>query len=340
MKAEQKGETPPDEQLVPDAEAMRPERGLQLSFSFLVAFQMLALLLAILWASRLIGSLPNRDEDGLRTSALTVHPVALDRRGFGPLTLAGAWELGSRDPRFGGFSGLAIGPDGLVALTDHGSFARFGRSAAGMRVTIDELPDGPDSARFRANRDSEALRADSQGRGWWVSFEHANQLWLYGPRFDRALLRIRFGRDRWPANAGIEGLAARSGGGLTLFIEGGTKAYRVQSGRLDPMRIAGNDMRLSEAVALGGGRYLAVQRSLTLLGFRNRLALLQERGGRIGVVRTIPLGVGRLDNVEGMALQARPDGGLRLWLITDDNFQRPFRTLLLALDLPRATRTN
>jgi hypothetical protein len=47
----------------------------------------------------------------------------------------------------------------------------------------------------------------------------------------------------------------------------------------------------------------------------------------------IELPVGRLDNFEGVAAEPLPRGGSRLWLITDDNLQRPMRTLLIALDL-------
>ena len=35
-----------------------------------------------------------------------------------------------------------------------------------------------------------------------------------------------------------------------------------------------------------------------------------------------------------VAVERRTGGGLRLWLMTDDNFQSPFRTLLIALDGP------
>jgi hypothetical protein len=39
------------------------------------------------------------------------------------------------------------------------------------------------------------------------------------------------------------------------------------------------------------------------------------------------------DNFEGIALAPRGDGGLRLWLVADDNFSRRQRTLLYAFDL-------
>ena len=40
-----------------------------------------------------------------------------------------------------------------------------------------------------------------------------------------------------------------------------------------------------------------------------------------------------LDNLEGVAATASPHGGLRLYLVSDDNFSDRQRTLLLAFDL-------
>jgi hypothetical protein len=36
-----------------------------------------------------------------------------------------------------------------------------------------------------------------------------------------------------------------------------------------------------------------------------------------------------------MTAERLPNGDTRLWIITDDNFQQPLRTLLIALDLPK-----
>jgi hypothetical protein len=89
---------------------------------------------------------------------------------------------------------------------------------------------------------------------------------------------------------------------------------------------------LSEAVHLPDGRVLALARNAGPTGFRNVLVPLHS-GDRLG--EPIALGLGPLDNAE--ALAAEPvTGGTRLWLMTDDNFSWPMRTLLVALDLPSA----
>ena len=76
------------------------------------------------------------------------------------------------------------------------------------------------------------------------------------------------------------------------------------------------------------------QGRLGLADFDNALVPLLP-GDRLG--KPIVLGLGPLDNAE--ALAAEPiAGGTRLWLMTDDNFRWPMRTLLVALDLPSAPR--
>ena len=39
------------------------------------------------------------------------------------------------------------------------------------------------------------------------------------------------------------------------------------------------------------------------------------------------------DNYEGVAIGRNPAGRIRIWVVSDDNFSRDQRTLLLALDL-------
>jgi hypothetical protein len=70
------------------------------------------------------------------------------------------------------------------------------------------------------------------------------------------------------------------------------------------------------------------------LGFRNTLVALEKSGSAYRFGRRIALPLGPLDNVEATAVERRAGGAVRLWLMTDDNFQRPLRTLLIALDWP------
>jgi hypothetical protein len=313
------------------AGAMQAERGVQRKFSFGWMAAALALLATVGLFDEWLSRFPDRQELGWRTSSLERHPVALDARAFAPFRLAGAWRLTSSDPRFGGISALAIDQGQLVALSDSGAVIRF--SPFGGPARIGDLPGGPRSKSYKVNRDSEALVAAADGRGWWVAFETRNQLWLYDRTFARAQQRIRLGRRGGRRNYGIEG-AVRDGQALLLLHEAGDKLLRLTPQGTQAMSIAGARAELSDAVGLDDGRWLVVERQLTPLGFRNALVILERHGGGYRYGRRFPLPVGRLDNVEAIALESRTGGGRRLWLMTDDNFQPRLRTLLIALDMP------
>jgi hypothetical protein len=310
---------------------MNPERRVQPKFSFRRAAAALALLAAIGLFDRWLASIPDRQELGWRALRIDRRPVAFEPGAFAPFRLAGAWQLTSDDPRFGAVSALALDDGRFVALSDWGDVISF--APAGGSARIGELPGGPASSRFKVNRDSEALVADPQGRGWWVAFENRDELWLYDRQFNRALQRVRLGDRRWKVNRGIEG-AVRDGESLLLLHESGDSLLRVTGHRARAMRIAGARARLSDAVELGDGQWLVIERQFTPSGFRNALVMLEREGEGYRFGRRFSLPVGRLDNVEAIALQRLAGGRRRLWLMTDDNLDRRLRTLLIALDMP------
>ena len=319
---------------MPDSPLPDAERGVQPLLRKIPLPQLLILAAAIplfhYWAIRL----PDREELGERSVRVEFEKAQLNPESFGELRLVGAWKLTSDDARFGGFSALAVDDGELLALTDFGVLARFPKPEGASAIArVGELPDGPGDRRFKRNRDSEALLRDPAGRGWWVAFENRNELWLYDERFARSLARIAFGRERWPLNKGIEAMA-QAGTDTLAFPEQGRTVVRLRGSSAQSVPIEFPRGRISDAAQLPDGRLWVVHRNLTQFGFRNSLAELEPtaNGYRIGGV--MPLGVSPLDNVEAVAAERLPDGATRLWLMTDDNLQRPMRTLLLALDVP------
>jgi hypothetical protein len=295
--------------------------------------QSLTIAVAVLLFAWWLRQTPDRTELGWRTAAVRFQPVTLDPSGFGQLRLAGAWTVTSDDPRFGGISALAVDGRNLVAVTDSGAIVRMTKPKGGAgRGLIGELPGGPGDPRFKVGRDSEALTRDPAGRGWWVAFENRNELWLYDDDFRRALERVPLGRGRWPVNTGIEG-AATADGALLLLPESGETAVEMRGPASRTVRIRNPAGRISDAARLPSGELLVVNRRLTPGGFANSLATLEASGGGYRYVGRDQLGVGRLDNIEALAPEQLPDGRLRLWLMSDDNYQRPFRTLLIAVDV-------
>jgi hypothetical protein len=322
-----------------DSDDMDAERIVQPKFSIGVAVAGLVLLTAILLAHPWFQTFPNRGELGWRDARVEFRAVRLSTRGLAPFRLAGAWQLTSDDPRFGGISALAIDRGRMLALTDSGVLIRF--SAPGQSpgpAWIGELPDGPGSPGFKRNRDSEALLRDPGGRGWWVAFENRDELWLYDQGLGHALERIHLGEHGWGANRGVEGMAA-DGKDLLLIPERGDSVLRVTGSHARLLPIAEAGGRISDAVAIGPGQFLAIERRLTPFGFRNALVVLAKTrsGYRFGRRTALPLSP--IDNVEAIAIEPLPNGARRLWLMTDDNVQPPLRTLLIALELPAEKRT-
>lgn len=311
------------------------ERRLQLRFSKSALAPMLLLAaLGVGWS--LIAKLPDRYPQPDRSTIIAFDPVALDSSGFAGTQLAGAWRLTSPDRRLGGLSALAVDRGGFVALTDSGVVIRFGLPRRGglALARIADLPGGPGSPAGKKNRDSEALDRDPGG-GWLVAFEYAHQLW----RFDSTFARVTGSRalpgGRWPANRGIEGIVAARDGTLLLLAEDGRSLVRLSDRRMTIAPIAGaGPWAVADAALLPDGRLLVLRRRITAGGLRSSLAELAATGGTYRHRRELALGFGPLDNPEGMAAQRLPGGRIRLWLVTDDDFRWPMRTLLVALDLP------
>ena len=317
-----------------DRQAIEAERRLQPRFSIFAPLLFLLPPLCVLLFAWFLELTPDREERGQRFARIAFQPVQLDSAGFAPLRLAGAWKLSSEDPRFGGISGLVVQPGGLVALSDSGVLIRFPKPRSGEAAAhLGELPDGPGSPRFKRDRDAEALLADPSGRGWWVAFEFRHELWLYDARFERALQRVRFGIDRWHPNLGIEALAA-AGDDLLAVPELAESILRIRGAQALHAPLRGGHARISDAAALPNGDVLLLERRVTLRGFASALVMLEQEGQDYRTGKRFELPLGRLDNAEALAAEALPGGAVRLWLVTDDNYQPPFRTLLVALDMP------
>ena len=328
---EEKGETSPTRVYMPDSQLNGAERGLQQPFSKSLFFNGLMMLLAVGLAYLPIRALPDLRALPPATSGLVYRPVTLPAA-EGPLRLVGAWELETEDHRFGGLSALALEDGHFLTVGDRGSVARFPKPMAGQAsVWVADLRDGPRAWGERWARDAESLASDPQGRGWWVGYEQNHSIYLYDTGFGRALTGIDLRRKKWPNNRGAEGLLPE-GEHLLVLAVNGRKTLRVDGGDLEdlPLR-AGADV--AEAASAPDGSAWLLLRSKGLDGIQQSIARLirTEAGYLVGKPMPVPKAV--LDNYEGMAIEQRPGGGLRFWLITDDGHRIMARTLLVALDL-------
>ena len=275
-----------------------------------------------------------------RTATILAEPAATGGWRVEGARLAGAWRLSSDEPRFGGVSALAIEGGKFLALSDSGVTIRFAPPRGGSATSegrFADLGDGPCDPRWKSCRDSEAL-ARAPGGGWFVAFENYHSLW----RFDAALRggnEIASLEDEgFVPNRGIEGLAGLAGGRLLAFPEDGAVMLAADPATRRATResVRGLGRGVSDAAALPDGRVLLVRRRFGPTGFTTELlALGRDRQGW-AVARVARLSLGWFDNVEGAAATPLPNGGTRLWLMTDNDFRAGVKTLLVAIDLPPA----
>ena len=321
------------QRLMRDSTKTEPERAVQREFRRNWLISAVILVFAVLLFRAELNRLPNRTEVGQRTVPLLFQPVTLEPGSGDNFHLVGAWRLLADDRRFGGFSALASTEPGFIGLTDSGVVARFPRpNRNGSNVTLRELPNGPGAAGFKVNRDSEALVADLRGRGWWVAFENRNEVWLYDQAFTTAIKRVPVNGRGLMRNRGIEGMIAVDQG-IVLFPERGGEAFFL--GGTGKFRAGGVSGWVSDAASLPDGRLALINRQPTPIGLRNRLVILARRDSAYSPQQSWTIPVGRLDNVEGLAVELMPGRGTRIWLVTDNGLQQRRPTLLIAVEIRR-----
>lgn len=289
--------------------------------------------------------------------ALLSGQIARDQEppDLGALTWLSGLELRSPDPRFGGFSGLLLSPDGstATAVSDHGHGVRFSlrHDEKGRLAGVDSARIAPllalDGQPFtdRFDRDAEALARLPDG-SIAVAFEHNHRIWNYaGSSGDLTAVPTpmpfpsttpAFGR-----NSGVEAMSELSDGSILALVEGRAEdtqspAYLWQGNRWHDLiyeRDAG--FRPTGATLLPDGDVLVVERFFTVLeGVKIRLVRLGAETLKPGatlrgeVLATLIPPVA-LDNMEGIAATRGINGEIWVYLISDDNFSPLQRTLLL-----------
>ena len=300
-----------------------------------------------------------------KTVPLTVESVPLNPKNegqvrAGALLYRGGIAVRSPDLRFGGFSGLAVSPDGarLTAVSDRGAWFRArirydgaGRLAGLAGGRIGPLH-GPGGKPLRGpDADAEALTVLPDGSAL-VAFERRHRVLRYpaGPHpFSRPPVRfpVPAGLAAAPFNGGAETLAHIGDGDLLLLTEGltrGSGAYAgwiARKGRWRPVVYARTrGFRPTDAAVLPNGDIAVLERHYRpATGVSARVALLSRNAvapektvrGREFLHLAPPMTV---DNFEGISARRGPNGNTVLYILSDDNFNPLQRTLLLMFEMP------
>ena len=322
-----------------------------------------SLIVALFSTSSCLG--PTLARSGSNSELVKLTPIELDsrnpeRKQFGALTLLSAFQLQSKDKRFGGLSGLSIGSDGkLYAISDRGYWLsatmevdRHGAltNLVGWQIAPLLTPTNtPVSGRWR---DAEALARAPDG-SFFVGFEEVHRIWRYSPppeTFQSLPLPIPVPATlaKAPSNGGIEGLAIFADGRLLVLTEeflnpdGSFKGWIIDNGGFTELSyFPAPGYRVTDAAALPNGDVVVLERRLTLLTyFSARLMLLKAEqivaGSRLSGKELLELkGSLAVENYEGIAVHPTENGTM-LFIVSDDNYNAFEGTLLLQFLLPAA----
>lgn len=276
--------------------------------------------------------------------AVPLNPARLEQMAVGDFVYAGGLTLSASDTsRFHGLSDLIVSPDGrLAAISDEGDRieARLVLDSAGRLTGLSDVSLSPIAGLDgrplgnKASSDAEGLARLGDGDEL-ISFEREHRIWRY-PADGGAPTIAPAPQAEFPANGGMEALAADPERGADAYVVGGEDSGQTWLCRLSAGCEPGPAVEKPGEFGLVALRRLPGDQTAYLLR-----AWDPARGNRIVLTIAGPAGeVGRLemsrplsvDNFEGMDFVPRPAGGYRVYLLADDNFQASQRTLLLAFD--------
>jgi hypothetical protein len=311
--------------------------------------------------------------DGWRAIDVTARPFAQfgisgNETRFGELEFRGGLVLSSSDKDFGGLSGLEIGADGsLLAVGDNG----FWFSARLMEK--DGVPTGIEGARLAPILDSGGNRRRSKGlsdaeslrvieangeRSAIVVFEQSRELSRFSLGGDLAAAVAK------PVNlpASARNLNARQGfetvavapetsalkGAIVLVAEraldkdGNHRGWILSGPRAGTFSIRRiGEFDITDGTFLPDGDLVILERLFSLsegVGARlRRIPSDQIAPGKTAdgpVLLTAGLEAHRIDNMEGLSLRPEADGGMSVFVLSDDNQSFLQQTLLLKFSWP------
>ena len=283
------------------------------------------------------------------TTPVRLNPVNPAQVRQGDFAYAGGMVLTSdQTSRLHGLSDLKVWPDGrLLAVGDEGDLleGRIVLNASGRltgfkdaRLTeVKDLGGQPAASHGKRESDSEGIAEFANGDRL-VSFEEDDRILFYpaagGPPRRAPMPAVTF-----PFNKGMEALAQDPAAGPDAYLVGGeasgdTWLCRLSAAACTPERTVPKDpdFGLTAIAPLPEGRTAYLLRAFDpVRGTRIHLLICCKAGG--GMLDELDLARPMtVDNFEGLAAVPGVAGQVRFYLISDDNFSRLQRTLLMAFD--------
>ena len=302
----------------------------------------------------------------------TAIPLKLDdpaATNVGRLVWRGGVSLTANSENFGGWSDLHVAADGrsLRAISDVGGWL-----SAEIRLDSRGHLIGLGAARLGQLRglDGKALAskqdADAEGLArltdgsWLVSFELRHRIWRYPAGNEAEGLGLAGTPvpvegppqlQRQPANGGLEAITSLPDGRLVLLSEEYSETAGTTMGWIGEPAAGGSfrwrsfdyaaipDFRVTSVATLADGSLVTLERAFDpIRGVRVRVMRFAARdlvaGATVRAEELAFLAVPyAVDNLEGIYATRGPRGETLLWLLSDDNFNRAQRTILLLFEL-------
>jgi hypothetical protein len=286
-------------------------------------------------------------------------PVALDtsdpaRRRLGALRFLGGWQLTSDARGFGGLSAIDVVGNRVTALGDGGTIMRFrlGRFGNATDASILRLPDGCGKVVRKYDNDTEALAHDGRRTAWWVSYESRNAICRTSADFTVGESVAKPGAiAAWPRKSGPESMTRLADGRFLVIAEDARDYGDIRSAVIfdrdptDPAAVATTlgyrapaGFKPTDVAQMPDGRLLVLNRRFALTSlFSAELVLLPRlardpRGLLEGPTIARFQSPVIADNFEGLSVSVE-NGKPIIWVISDNNFMRWQRTLLLKFAL-------
>lgn len=268
----------------------------------------------------------------------------------GELTYLGGLVLSHPDGRFGGISGLRFIDGRFVAVTDMAKWIEFrtGENAQGhlqqiSNVTITPIRDAAGLKLEGGNSDAEAVAIAPDG-GLLVAFERNHRILHFADTRSSGFRQMRPPVGGLPGNGGYEAMTALADGSIIAIAERSRTSdtlltgFVAANGDRTPVtfKLKRRDgFRPTDMVQMPGGDILLLERYYrapsTVAARVSRIAIhdvvqdAEITPTTLATIRQPAL----VDNMEGIAIRPAPDGGLWIYLASDDNFSIVQRTILM-----------
>ncbi len=255
----------------------------------------------------------------------------------------GLWLTSSQTDRFRELSDIVVtGQGGLTAVGDGGVLfsARLVFDAAQRLIGVADTGLAPlvgeDGKPLTGSRRADAEGLAILGNGdRLVSFEGDHRIWLY-PAAGGTPRAVPSPAANFPSNFGMEAIAANPGVAPDAYIVGEEMTGKTWTCRLTLACVEGRTLEKPGEFGLVAMNHLGDGTAVYLLraydpfrGNRNTLQIVRSTSLVAQMDLALPLTV---DNFEGLASVPSPNGGIRFYLISDNNGSSSQRTLLLAFD--------